>query len=118
MGKVFKGRNYPNSPLSDATVGYSPSFTWRSILSAKDVVSKGMRWRIRNGEQVQMWYDSWLPHNFGFKPVISIPNSGPDARVKELIDEDLGAWIMEKVETLFCPMEEKNIEYSLVSEAS
>lgn len=58
LAKVFKGVYFPNSFLIDATIGYKPSYAWRSILNAKEVVSKGSGWRICNGEKLRIWYDN------------------------------------------------------------
>lgn len=109
MAKVFKGRYFPNRSLSDATIGYKPSYAWRSILGAKDVVSKGLRWRIGNGKKVRICSDNWLPYNTGFKSLNSGPNRDLDAKVSELIDQDLVLWNVEKVWNLFCLMKAKQI---------
>ena len=50
--KVFKARFFPNCSIledNECTVG---SYAWKSILSARDVVRKGMVWRDRNGQFV------------------------------------------------------------------
>ena len=50
--KVFKARFFPNCSIledNECTVG---SYAWKSILSARDVVRKGMVWQDRNGQFV------------------------------------------------------------------
>ncbi|MCI24538.1 F-box protein, partial [Trifolium medium] len=51
----------------EAKLGYQPSYAWRSILSAKDVLDKGARWRVGNGASIKIWKDKWLPNQAGFK---------------------------------------------------
>ncbi|KAA3467762.1 reverse transcriptase [Gossypium australe] len=38
-----------------------PSFTWRSICNARDLISDGMVWRVGSGKLVNIWNDPWLP---------------------------------------------------------
>ncbi|XP_058774462.1 uncharacterized protein LOC131648749 [Vicia villosa] len=67
MERFFKGRYYPQYSLSDAQCGFLPSFAWRSILSSKEVVLNGSRWRIGNGEKVRIGEDRWIPSLPGFQ---------------------------------------------------
>lgn len=57
LSKVLKSRYHPRCDVSDAMVGFSPSYAWRSILSARDVVNSGTRGRIGNDEKVCIWND-------------------------------------------------------------
>ncbi|KAH9710584.1 DNA mismatch repair protein MLH3 [Citrus sinensis] len=61
VARILKARYYPRSSFADATVGYNPSYTWRSIMAAKQVVVKGSRIQIGSGQQVQINKDLWLP---------------------------------------------------------
>ncbi|KAA3475778.1 Ribonuclease H-like superfamily protein [Gossypium australe] len=49
----------PNCLL--AKVGSYPSFTWRSICGAHELITDGLLWRIGNGRSVNIWNDPWLP---------------------------------------------------------
>ena len=37
------------------------SFTWKSILGARCVISLGAKWRIGDGFTAQIYMDNWLP---------------------------------------------------------
>lgn len=41
IAKLFKARYFPNSNFLDATLGNNPSFVWRSIWEAKNLVKSG-----------------------------------------------------------------------------
>ncbi|KAA3477692.1 reverse transcriptase [Gossypium australe] len=41
--------------------GSYPSFTWRSICSAHDLIVDELLWRIGTGDCVNIWNDPWLP---------------------------------------------------------
>jgi hypothetical protein len=56
------------------------------MLSAREVVAKGSRWRIGNGESVKIWHDNWLPSQAGFKVLTPINTLDSNAVVAKLID--------------------------------
>lgn len=62
-------------------LGPNPSYIWRCILWGRQVLQKGMRWRIEGGE------DSRLPKPETFKP-ISAPTLHLDSTVASLIDSE------------------------------
>lgn len=37
------------------------SFTWRSILSARDMIKKGLKKVVGSGHEVNIWEDPWVP---------------------------------------------------------
>jgi hypothetical protein len=54
MGKIMKGKYYPNGSILDAKLGSKPSFIWRSILSSRSLIQDGLVWRIGDGSQVHI----------------------------------------------------------------
>lgn len=91
LERFFKGRYYPRYKISEAPIGFKPSYAWRSILSAKEVVIKGSRWRVGNGDKISVWKDNWVPSIPGFKPMVWQLDTDFQAKVSELIDCDLGS---------------------------
>ena len=53
--RVFKAKYFTGSSFRVAQLGKSPSYAWRSIMAAKEVVVKGSRWIISNRESVNIW---------------------------------------------------------------
>ena len=87
-----------------AKLGRNPSYAWRSILAARDVLEKGMRWIIGNGKNVKIWEDRWLPIPISFK-VCSPRRQGVDlAMVANLLDGEKGMWNIDKMKSTFLPM--------------
>jgi ribonuclease HI len=101
MGRVFKSRYYPRTSFIEAKVGYQPSYAWRSIQSAKDVINLGARWRIGNGEKVSICNDKWLPNQAGFKVWSRCEDLEEGALVCELIDPDTKQWKRDLISHLF-----------------
>ena len=52
--RVFKARFFPECSILEAEDSRVGSYTWKSILSARDVIHKGMVWRISNGESMRI----------------------------------------------------------------
>ena len=49
--RVFKAQFFPDCSILEANPLINGSYAWKSILSARDVVRKGMVWRIGDGKQ-------------------------------------------------------------------
>ena len=47
--RVYKARYFPRCSFMDAVLGHNPSFMWRSILAARDVIQEGSMWKIGDG---------------------------------------------------------------------
>ena len=108
--RVFKARYFPNCGFVHASMGCNPSYVWRSILVAQEVVKKGIKWQVGNGSRIGIWRDKWLPTSSTHK-VISPPLVLPlDATVDVLIDAEAGEWKKELVQRLFLPHEAEVIQ--------
>ncbi|XP_059639320.1 uncharacterized protein LOC132281653 [Cornus florida] len=68
--KYFKHCNFvdaPNKPRS--------SWVWKSILSAQNVIKKGMKWCLGNASRINCWQDNWLPDPSNFSATSSSSHS-------------------------------------------
>ena len=107
--RVFKARFFPDCSILEATSSSNGSYAWKSILSARDVVRRGMIWSIRDGKLVSIKEDKWLPDQV-YRTVSSpLPSIPPDAKVSMLIDTEIRAWKEEDVRHMFLPHEAKKI---------
>jgi hypothetical protein len=86
VAQVLKEKYFPGGEFLNARLGRRPSYAWRSIFQARDVLERGLGWRVGNGELIRIWGDRWLP------PPNSILIRNPhqeldcDSRVSKLID--------------------------------
>ena len=103
--RVFKSKYFPNCEFVYASLGRNPSFAWRSIMAAQDIVQKGRWWQVGNGRSIMIWKDKWLPSPSTYEVVSPINYIPEDSRVVELIDEEKGAWKTDLVSKVFFPHE-------------
>lgn len=57
----MKARYFPNSDFLQVKLGENPSYMWRNILAAQEVVRQGCWKRIGTGTDTTVWKIPWLP---------------------------------------------------------
>jgi len=63
LSTCLKGRYFPRNSFLQASLGFNPSYTWRSILQARqEVIDHVGVWRVGNGHDIHIWNDKWLPY--------------------------------------------------------
>ncbi|KAL8112547.1 hypothetical protein AgCh_020026 [Apium graveolens] len=60
VARIYKARYFKDSSLLEARLGNNPSFIWRSLLEARDVVLAGSRWRVGPGSEINIVGQPWL----------------------------------------------------------
>ena len=81
------------------------SYAWRSIIKGREVIMRGMRWRIGDGCLVQIYQDSWLPIIENGRVSSPISDNNLDALVASLIDQNQCSWREAEVDKIFLPRE-------------
>ena len=94
--RIYKARYFPNSTFLDAEMDHNPSYVWRSLLSAREVLLAGSKWQVGNGDTIKILSHDWLPH-----PPRLLGDIPEDMRVQELIDQQMKQWDRGKVTSLF-----------------
>ncbi|KAK2652480.1 hypothetical protein Ddye_012336 [Dipteronia dyeriana] len=72
-----------DSSILHAEAGSSSSYMWRSFMWGKELLEKGVRWRVGSGEAILVYKDHWLPRPSTFK-VYSPPILREDTLVSDL----------------------------------
>lgn len=88
ISQIIKAKYYLNSSFLESEFGKRPSFILRSFMTAKDIISHGIIWRICDGHSIKIWGDKWLP-NVNYLVMSPVPILHSDALVSELIDHSL-----------------------------
>ena len=85
--RVYKARYFPRCSFMEAELGHNPSFVWRSLLAARELIREGSMWKIGNGQSVEVSDKTWLPHRPLFKP-----GANTEMKVGDLIDQQTMQW--------------------------
>ncbi|KAL0420998.1 UNVERIFIED_CONTAM: hypothetical protein Slati_3122700 [Sesamum latifolium] len=95
-----KDKYFPRSDVFSVVAGPGSSYTWRSILAAKELIVAGTRWQIGSGHKIHLWTDRWIPRLLTFQ-IITTPNTlHIEATVADLLDE-AGEWKEGLIRTIF-----------------
>ncbi|KAM2008173.1 hypothetical protein ACFX16_003097 [Malus domestica] len=90
---VLKERYFPNVSFLEAKKCGRASWAWASLLEVRDLILKGARWQILEGQKVQFWTNNWVPSiparhlTLPFHTEIS-----SESKVAEFIDLVLRVW--------------------------
>ena len=57
--KVLKARFSRNTSIMEAVDSRMGSCAWKSIFKGRDVLQRGARWRVSNGEKIKIWQHHW-----------------------------------------------------------
>ncbi|KAM6589363.1 hypothetical protein CsatA_011968 [Cannabis sativa] len=106
LSRLLKHRYFSNSTFIDANIGHSPSLTWQSICWGKELLVKGLRYKVGNGNHIDSKLDPWIPGFNEFKPVSYLgSNSLP---VSSFITEDR-VWNVSMLNRFFQPIDSDRI---------
>lgn len=110
FSRGFKGRYYKNVSPLDPIRSYSPSYDWRSIISARSLVSKWLIQRVWTWSSISVWNDPWLPNTRPRPANKNQHNLYPYLTVDSLIDPHLQRWNSQALQALVDPQDVKLIE--------
>lgn len=76
-----------------------PLFLWRSILSGKRLLEKGLRWRVGDESRIRDFEDPWISQNTHFKPMSRLCFMQDRLVVSDLLDNR--QWNQSLIDVLF-----------------
>ncbi|XP_060965585.1 uncharacterized protein LOC133034507 [Cannabis sativa] len=98
--RVFQARYYPQGTFLDAELGSNPSYAWRSVFEAQEIVKLGARWRVGSGISILVLNQPWLSSKDN-PYVVSSHEALCDCSVFNLLQIDNMSWDEELLEDLF-----------------
>ncbi|KAH1064619.1 hypothetical protein J1N35_029606 [Gossypium stocksii] len=60
FARVMKAKNFPHTDFISARLESHPSFTWRSMWSARKLLEERMEWRVGNKKSINIWNEAWI----------------------------------------------------------
>ncbi|GAU45071.1 hypothetical protein TSUD_85570 [Trifolium subterraneum] len=114
--KLIEAIYFPHSSLFETPLGYNPSFAWRSMWQARQILSLGCRWRIGSGDNIRVMHDPWLRGSANIWVPSPQPTDVYQFSVRDSLHENYKAWNIAKVRNLFSKdLAERILETPLVS---
>ncbi|CAH9106024.1 unnamed protein product, partial [Cuscuta epithymum] len=101
VSRVFKARYFPDGSYVTAKIGGSPSFIWRSLFEVQNIIKKGSKWRVGNGNHINVWRDSWLPDKVNPKITSVCVEGLEEATVAGLLNSKGEDWDLDILKDLF-----------------
>lgn len=99
--KVFKARYFTNGDFLIAELGNHPSFAWRSIIVAQNLVQHGHQWQVRNGSSIDIRRDKWTHQPSSFKLIAPLASLLMGEQVNLFIEPLSKEWNTSMINYLF-----------------
>ncbi|XP_023634315.1 uncharacterized protein LOC111829462 [Capsella rubella] len=80
---------------------YSPSYGWRSIISARSLVNRGLIKRVGSEDTISVWSDPWIPSQFPRPASSNGSPLDPFLRIQDLVDRQNNSWRTEVLQEHF-----------------
>lgn len=86
FARVFKSRYFPQDSFLEAPIGSRPYFAWRSMIFGRELLDRGLRKMIGNGENTRVWIEQRLFDGKSRNTLMKNPLVDLELRVDKLID--------------------------------
>ncbi|KAM1793503.1 hypothetical protein ACFX12_037242 [Malus domestica] len=101
VATALKEKYFPNNSFMEALLNSGASYVWKSICTARKVLSLGPKWQVGTGQSIRIWEDPWIPIPSRFRPYSPKPVGSTLTTVNKLIDPVTKCWKIDVLETLF-----------------
>jgi hypothetical protein len=101
VAKLYKARYFLNSSFFESKIGHNPSYAWRGIWKAREILMNGCRWRIGDGKSIKIMNEPWLRGLEGAWIPSPQEQGVHDLFVNDLMLPNMKLWDKRKIESLF-----------------
>lgn len=99
--KLMQARYFLDSDFLNAKLGTNPSYMWRNILSAQEVVRQGCRKKIGDSNSTYVWKVPWLPCSSNGFLTTDMPEELSNIKVGNLMESEQRKWDEEVLQDIF-----------------
>lgn len=92
VSAIMKAKYFPSTQFLDAKLGTNPSYAWRRIMAAMDIVKAGTRRKIGNGLSTKVWNVPWLPNVENGILTTDVHDQLKDITVNNLMNSEERKW--------------------------
>ncbi|XP_048494687.1 uncharacterized protein LOC125494872 [Beta vulgaris subsp. vulgaris] len=110
LARIYKARYHPHACPWEVGLGAAPSYAWRSIMGARQLLIQRVRWRIGNGKCINIWQDRWLGGEGSGRVINPTRLLHENACVSTLIDENNGCWRDDLIKEVFFAVDYERIK--------
>ncbi|CAA7022569.1 unnamed protein product [Microthlaspi erraticum] len=101
LARILKGRYFWLSNPLDVKKVNSPSYGWKSMMAARELLVSGLRRAIGSGANTAVWRDPWIPDSKPRPPTKRGTFQDPYLLVYHLINQETKEWKLETLRQLF-----------------
>ncbi|XP_027182377.1 uncharacterized protein LOC113780798 [Coffea eugenioides] len=99
VSRIVRGKYFRGSSFWEMNINAGDSWVWKSFLSARELLEEGVRLRVGDGKQIDIWEDKWLLDQEYGKIRSCKPQQCRIQRVHELISD--GNWNVDMIREVF-----------------
>ncbi|XP_062010699.1 uncharacterized protein LOC133727086 [Rosa rugosa] len=89
IARLYEAKYFPGGTFWTAEAHASPSYSWRSIFSTRELIVQGSLWQIGDGEHVRAWVDPWVSGIPNHIPTVLPSNVNTSIKVSEFMTDSL-----------------------------
>lgn len=101
VARLYKAKYFPDNHFLEARKQAGASYIWTCMMTALNVLKKGFRWIVSNGQSINALRDPWLKDKVGFCVDQDRSYGGEETRVSDLFVDNSRMWDAQKVLELF-----------------
>lgn len=109
VAQVLKARYFKHTDIMDS-LSSNPSYVWRSLLWSRDIITKGLIWKVGNSYSINARRDAWIP-SLKEGRISSNVSYDSNILIKDLINYSR-EWDIQKANSIFLPYEVSAIKKS------
>lgn len=84
FGRIMRNKYFPNQIFLNSALGFSCSYSWKSIWGSNSLVKEGLMWRVGDGTNINIWENNWVTDDQG-KGILTRKSNEVDS-VSDLIN--------------------------------